>query len=202
MAKKTFLARCFMLLLLSISIRSIAQSQIDCVEKIKRPSASNLAKLNDYLSFIADQSKNIEHRKYYANEALHLFINNGESYEMNGARVEGSTIEIRTKYRGAPIKKHIKEYLNGLLNMHYMPISIVEATLAFVNMDDVVKVAENKYMVTCFIDKVFCGMKDGRAMYKDIAKRNLVFYIDQEQFNEIKDFTYLELIVDVVTMGK
>lgn len=153
--------------------------------------AREIQKLYNYLAIIGDKSRDLEHRKGYVDKALHLFVNNGDSFEVNGAIREGATIGILSKNK--LVKKRIKEYLNGLMNLRYMPVLITDVTCAVVNKENIVKVAEGKYIATCYVDNAFCGFRDGYPMYKDITRREIKFQVNIEQIDELP----LVFIVDV-----
>lgn len=159
---------------------------------------STIGMLNDYLTFIGDCSQDLELRKKYIEKALRLFVNSGDSFEMNGSVRDGSTISIKSVYRQKTIMKPIKAYLNGILSMRYRPCFIKEATFAVIKVDDLVKVADGKYMATSIVNQTFCGMRDGQPMYKDDTMKNVKLYIDQEQIDRINGDLYLKLIIDVV----
>lgn len=192
-----FIASCVMFLFLGTSIPVCAQIQTESEEIISRRQSHIIKMLNDYIDYIADSTEKYEDRKYYVNRALKLFINEGDEYEIfDGSvikKISGSIVEIRSKYGKRNVRRRIKEYLRGLLNLRYKPASITEATFAVVYKENVIKVANNKYIATCFVDNAFCGIRDGLPMYKDITRKTIKIPVNIEDF---EDFP-LVFIVDV-----
>lgn len=70
----------------------MGQNAVD--EQIKRTAAQRVAQMNDYISFMADKSNDMETRQYYKKQALNLFAGRGYNYEENGVNKEGVRMEI------------------------------------------------------------------------------------------------------------
>lgn len=90
----------------------MGQSSVD--EQIKRTAAQRVAQMNDYISFMADKSNDMDTRQYYKKQALNLFAGRGYNYEENGVNKEGVRMEITSVNNTRPRSKLMRVYFNGL----------------------------------------------------------------------------------------
>lgn len=70
----------------------MAQNSVE--DQIKRRAAERVAQMNDYISFMADKSNDLETRQYNKKQALNLFAGRGYDYEENGIHKEGVRMEV------------------------------------------------------------------------------------------------------------
>lgn len=174
---KTILKRIFLLqfaFLLFLPMQG--QNSVD--EQIKRTAAQRVAQMNDYISFMADKSNDLETRQYYKKQALNLFAGRGYNYEENGVNKEGVRMEITSVNNTRPRSKLMRVYFNGLINLTYQKVSIQSTELASIKVSNLQKVDNNMYVCTCYFDQVFVGYKDGRPVYKDITRKKVKCYIE------------------------
>lgn len=174
---KTILRRIFVLqfaFLLFLPI--MGQNSVD--EQIKRTAAQRVAQMNDYISFMADKSNDLETRQYYKKQALNLFAGRGYNYEENGVNKEGVRMEITSVNNTRPRSKLMRVYFNGLINLTYQKVSIQSTELASIKVSNLQKVDNNMYVCTCYFDQVFVGYRDGRPVYKDITRKKVKCYIE------------------------
>lgn len=86
------------LTIFTLSIAIVTSAQIDGQEEaIKRCAVEAISQLNDYILFMANKNKSVEHRMQYKTKALNMFVGNGYSYEENGVNKEGALIHIKTR---------------------------------------------------------------------------------------------------------
>jgi len=154
--------------------------------------------LGDYLSTIGNPNVGLEVRKYYVPRALSLFVNNGASYTIDESVVKGAHIEINNEYRTRPIKRLVKDYINGLLNSRYEAIKVENATFAIVKsgnlkFDDM----SGKYIAKAIISQNFKGFIDGKPIYDDIVNKTIQFYLDKEYVESLGETPYIVLLVDI-----
>lgn len=154
------------------------QGQNSVDEQIKRTAAQRVAQMNDYISFMADKSNDLETRQYYKKQALNLFAGRGYNYEENGVNKEGVRMEITSVNNTRPRSKLMRVYFNGLINLTYQKVSIQSTELASIKVSNLQKVDNNMYVCTCYFDQVFVGYKDGRPVYKDITRKKVKCYIE------------------------
>lgn len=154
----------------------MGQNTVD--EQIKRTAAQRVAQMNDYISFMADKSNDMETRQYYKKQALNLFAGRGYNYEENGVNKEGVRMEITSVNNTRPRSKLMRVYFNGLMNLTYQKVSIQSTELASIKVSNLQKVDNNMYVCTCYFDQVFVGYRDGRPVYKDITRKKVKCYIE------------------------
>ena len=154
----------------------MGQNAVD--EQIKRTVAQRVAQMNDYISFMADKSNDMETRQYYKKQALNLFAGRGYNYEENGVNKEGVRMEITSVNNTRPRSKLMRVYFNGLMNLTYQKVSIQSTELASIKVSNLQKVDNNMYVCTCYFDQVFVGYRDGRPVYKDITRKKVKCYIE------------------------
>lgn len=174
---KSFLRRIVVLQFAFLFILPImGQNAVD--EQIKRTAAQRVAQMNDYISFMADKSNDMETRQYYKKQALNLFAGRGYNYEENGVNKEGVRMEITSVNNTRPRSKLMRVYFNGLMNLTYQKVSIQSTELASIKVSNLQKVDNNMYVCTCYFDQVFVGYRDGRPVYKDITRKKVKCYIE------------------------
>lgn len=174
---KSFLRRIFVLQFAFLFFLPImGQNAVD--EQIKRTAAQRVAQMNDYISFMADKSNDMETRQYYKKQALNLFAGRGYNYEENGVNKEGVRMEITSVNNTRPRSKLMRGYFNGLMNLTYQKVSIQSTELASIKVSNLQKVDNNMYVCTCYFDQVFVGYRDGRPVYKDITRKKVKCYIE------------------------
>lgn len=154
----------------------MGQNAVD--EQIRRTAAQRVAQMNDYISFMADKSNDMETRQYYKKQALNLFAGRGYNYEENGVNKEGVRMEITSVNNTRPRSKLMRVYFNGLINLTYQKVSIQSTELASIKVSNLQKVDNNMYVCTCYFDQVFVGYRDGRPVYKDITRKKVKCYIE------------------------
>ena len=154
----------------------MGQNAVD--EQIKRTAAQRVAQMNDYISFMADKSNDMETRQYYKKQALNLFAGRGYNYEENGVNKEGVRMEITSVNNTRHRSKLMRVYFNGLMNLTYQKVSIQSTELASIKVSNLQKVDNNMYVCTCYFDQVFVGYRDGRPVYKDITRKKVKCYIE------------------------
>lgn len=174
---KSFLRRIFVLQFAFLFFLPImGQNAVD--EQIKRTAAQRVAQMNDYISFMADKSNDMETRQYYKKQALNLFAGRGYNYEENGVNKEGVRMEITSVNNTRPRSKLMRVYFNGLMNLTYQKVSIQSTELASIKVSNLQKVDNNMYVCTCYFDQVFVCYRDGRPVYKDITRKKVKCYIE------------------------
>lgn len=172
----------------------MGQSSVD--EQIKRTAAQRVAQMNDYISFMADKSNDMETRQYYKKQALNLFAGRGYNYEENGVNKEGVRMEITSVNNTRPRSKLMRVYFNGLINLTYQQVSIQSTELASIKVSNLQKVDNNMYVCTCYFEQVFVGYRDGRAIYKDITRKKVKCYIEIQDVEDGPQ-EYVVLLGDV-----
>lgn len=170
-----------------------AKSELEMEEEIL---VSKLKMLNDYISFIGNVEKDMDARKYYIDRALSLFVNKGESYECNGTSTNGALIHITSLQPPRRVSKTVKAYLEGLTHKGYHALTINEASFAIIKMRELEKTEDGRYRAICNATSAFCGIRDGRSMYKDISRKKICLYFDKSQVDPEANET-LVLLVDV-----
>ena len=152
-------------------------------DDIKKQVVSKVGYLNSLISLIADKNQSMENRKYYRQEALKLFINNGEGYNEYLTQKDGTdSIAVRpgvmmevTSVGRSTVKRYIfKEYLNNLANLKYDKVYIETTEATKIKVSNLHKIKNNLYTCTCFFKQAFIGYdKEGRVAYSDITTKRV-----------------------------
>lgn len=129
--------------------------------------------LNDCLLFLAQKDRSSDIKKHYMNQALSLFVNNGKPFSVDSMKYDGAYIITKSEYRNKPVKRKIKDYLQGVLDLRYTPIDLstikIPALPAVIDNKSFVKCGDNLYKYTTLITRELAGYIDGTPVYKDIT---------------------------------
>ena len=171
----------------------MAQNSVE--EQIKRRAAERVAQMNDYISFMADKSNDLETRQYNKKQALNLFAGRGYDYEENGIHKEGVRMEVTSVNNTRPRAKLMRVYFNGLVNLTYQKVSIQSTEVSSIKVSNLQKVDNNLYVCTCYFDQVFIGYRDGLPVYKDITRKKVKCYVEVQDAED--GLEYVVLLGDV-----
>ena len=171
----------------------MAQNSVE--EQIKRRAAERVAQMNDYISFMADKSNDLETRQYNKKQALNLFAGRGYDYEENGIHKEGVRMEVTSVNNTRPRAKLRRVYFNGLVNLTYQKVSIQSTEVSSIKVSNLQKVDNNLYVCTCYFDQVFIGYRDGIPIYKDMTRKKVKCYVEVQDAED--GLEYVVLLGDV-----
>ena len=171
----------------------MAQNSVE--EQINRRAAERVAQMNDYISFMADKSNDLETRQYNKKQALNLFAGRGYDYEENGIHKEGVRMEVTSVNNTRPRAKLMRVYFNGLVNLTYQKVSIQSTEVSSIKVSNLQKVDNNLYVCTCYFDQVFIGYRDGIPVYKDITRKKVKCYVEVQDAED--GLEYVVLLGDV-----
>ena len=171
----------------------MAQNSVE--EQIKRRAAERVAQMNDYISFMADKSNDLETRQYNKKQALNLFAGRGYDYEENGIHKEGVRMEVTSVNNTRPRAKLMRVYFNGLVNVTYQKVSIQYTEVSSIKVSNLQKVDNNLYVCTCYFDQVFIGYRDGIPIYKDMTRKKVKCYVEVQDAED--GLEYVVLLGDV-----
>ena len=148
--------------------------------------------LNDCLSFLAQQDRSADIKKHYMDQALCLFVNNGEPFSVDSTKYEGSFILTKSAYRNKPVKRKVKDYLQGVMDLRYTPIDLsaikIPALPALIDSKNFVKCGDDLYKVTTMITRELAGYIDGSPVYKDITPFEYSIFIGMKDTIEGKEY--------------
>lgn len=162
--------------------------------------------LNDYLSFLSQKDRSADIKKHYMDQALSLFVNNGEPFSIDSVKYDGAYIVTKSAYRNKPVKRKIKDYLQGVMDLRYTPIDLsaikIPALPAVIDSKSFVKCGDNLYKYTTLITRELAGYIDGTPVYKDVTPfeysvfigvkdtidgREYIFYLSDIEVEEKED---------------
>ena len=178
-------------LFLMIGVTAFAQSDAGISELMKQRAQQKVAQMNDNISFMADKSKSLDTRNYYKKRALNLFIEKGEPYEEEGIPNTGVKMETTSIYRKKPSRRLMKDYFTGLVNLRYSKVDIQSTKVHEIEVSDLQKIDDNKYVCTAYFEQVFVGYRDGRPVYKDRTRKKVKVYILAEETIDGQEFIVL-----------
>lgn len=181
----------FTMLLSVVGASAFAQSDAGISELMKQRAQQKVAQMNDNISFMADKSKNLDTRNYYRGRALNLFVERGEPFEEEGIHNSGVKMETTSIYRKKPTKRLMKDYFTGLVNLRYSKVDIQSTKVHEIEVSDLQKVDDNKYVCTAYFEQIFIGYQDGRPVYKDRTRKKVKVYILAEETIDGQEFFVL-----------
>lgn len=160
-----------------------ASAQLTDAEKkmLERRAAEKVGQMNDYVGFMASKKKSLENRRYYVKKALNLFIAHGNEYVENGVNKAGVMMEVSSVKRNDTHTILMRNYFNNLINLKYSDVKISSTEIAAMKVSNLQQIDDNTYVCTVEYDQAFCGMRDGRAIYKDITTKRVKCYITVEE---------------------
>lgn len=170
-------------LIFIISILGIETSSAQDMtgENVRNKLQEKAMLLNDCLSFLSQEDRSADIKDYYMNQALSLFVNNGEPFSVDSMKYEGSYIVMKSAYRNKSVKRKIKDYLQGVMNLRYAPIDFstmkIPTLPMLIDMKSFVKCGDNLYKFTTTITRELAGYIDGTPVYKDIDPFEYSIYI-------------------------
>lgn len=155
--------------------------------------------LNDYLSFLTQKERSDGIKKYYMDQALDLFVNEGEPFSVDSVKYDGAYIVAKSAYRNKHVKRKIKDYLQGVMDLRYTPIDLsaikIPAFPAVFDSKSFVKCGDNLYKYTILITRELAGNIDGSPVYKDIEPFEYSIFIGTK--NTIDDKEFIVYLSDI-----
>lgn len=179
------------LLLLFIGASAFAQTDRGITELMKQRAQQKVAQMNDNISFMADKNKDLSTRNYYKGRALKLFIGGGDPYEEEGVRNTGVKMQTTSVYRKRPSVKLMKDYFTGLINLRYSKVDIQSTKVNEIEVSDLQKIGDNKYVCTAYFEQIFVGYRDNRPIYKDRTRKKVKVYVISEETIDGQEFIVL-----------
>lgn len=179
------------LLFILIGAHVFAQSDAGITELMKERAQQKVAQMNDNISFMADKTKSLDTRNYYRGKALNLFIEKGEPFEDEGIHNTGVKMETTSIYRKKPTRRLMKDYFTGLVNLRYSRVDIQSTKINEIQISDLQKVDDNKYVCTAYYEQIFVGYRDGKPIYKDRTRKKVKVYILSEETIDGQEFIVL-----------
>lgn len=178
-------------LLMAFGTSAYAQTDGGITELMKQRAQQKVAQMNDNISFMADKSKSLDTRNYYKKRALNLFIEKGEPFEEEGIHNTGVKMETTSVYRKKPSRRLMKDYFTGLVNLRYSKVDIQSTKVHEIEVSDLQKIDDNKYVCTAYFEQVFVGYRDGVPVYKDRTRKKVKVYILAEETIDGQEFIIL-----------
>ena len=162
-------------ILFFLGVSAFAQEDTGLNELMKQRAQQMVAQLNDNISFMADKSKGSEVREYYKQKALNLFLGEGEPYfDVEGDSINtGVKMETTSVYRKKPVKRLMKDYFTGLMNLRYSKVDIQTTKVHDIEVSDLQKIDDDKFVCTAYFEQVFIGYRDGKPVYKDRTRKKV-----------------------------
>jgi len=167
----------FQLLIILLSNHRIVAAQTDeevpltddDIKQFKERAGVMIDTFQDNLSIIGSKEEPDYVKEYYADDALELFIDRGDSV----------TMEVSSTRRTYPTRYPLKTYLQRLANLCYAKVEIKQAGAYY--MSNIYKVGKNKYRGLATAFQRFCGYNRYGDRYVkrycDLTKKNIEFYI-------------------------
>lgn len=137
--------------------------------------------LYDCINFLADKNRSNEVKQHYMTQALDLFVNKGEPFKIDSIITEGSYIILKSDFSKKPVKRKMKDFLQGIIDLRYTPIDVtsinIPALPTVINPTEFVKAGENIYKYNALITREYAGTIDGVPVYKEITPYIYTLYL-------------------------
>lgn len=141
--------------------------------------------LNDYQNMLADKDKTPDVKRHYMTQALNLFVNQGEPFSVDSIKYQGAYITTKSALRNKPVKRRIKDYLQGVMDLRYTPIDLTAmktpALPSQIDATDFVKYSDNQYRYTLLVTRELAGYIDGTPVYKDIVPYEYTIFLSMNK---------------------
>lgn len=148
----------------------------NCSNKIKQ--------LYEFISLMSDKNLSISERELYKKAALDLFINSGNSYILDSIQKEGVYINItNSKYHNRARPQLLKHYFDSIIRNGYSNIQIEAVEIAEINVESLRKNDNNEYECICTISQTFCGFKNSKPVYHDLAPKHVKYHFNMPDFD-------------------
>lgn len=164
----------------------MAQNSVE--EQIKRRAAERVAQMNDYISFMADKSNDLETRQYNKKQALNLFAGRGYDYEEDGIRKEGARIIISSANKPQTRSLLVRVYFNGLVNFSRQKVSL---DVPNIKVKGLTKIDSSLYVCIYYYNQECIDYKDGQPIYKDVTLKKAKCYIEKQNSEKGNEYTIL-----------
>lgn len=180
----------FFISLLLSSFASHAQNMTGEIVSNKLQEKAQI--LNDCLMFLSQKDRSVDIKKHYMNQALSLFVNNGEPFSTDSMKYEGVYIITKSSLRNKPVKRKVKDFLQGVMDLRYTPIDLtaikIPALPAIIDSKSFVKCGDNLYRFTTLITRELAGYIDGTPVYKDITPFEYSVFIGMKDTIDGKEY--------------
>lgn len=137
--------------------------------------------LNDYQNMIANKEKSLEVKRHYINQALSLFVNNGNPFSIDTVQYQGATISMKSTLRNKPVRRKVKDYLQGIMDLRYSPVDLtaikIPAIPSQIKYSDLVKYGDNQYRYNFLVTRELAGYIDGTPVYRDITPYEYTIFL-------------------------
>lgn len=172
---------------LSILLFAATSMQAESLTKeqqllLKQRAAQKVSLFTGYITKIADKVESLEHRLYFKDAALKLFIGKGQSYneyyiQSNGQQVkverDGVKMQVTSVRTGSKRDLLMRSYLYNLANLKYSKVEVQTTDVAHMRVSNIEKVGKDTYRCVCFFKQSFVGYKDGVPVYRDITEKKV-----------------------------
>lgn len=137
--------------------------------------------LNDYQNMLVDKDKNAEVKRHYMKQALSLFVNNGNPFSIDTIQYQESTISMKSALRNKPVRRKVKDYLQGVMDLRYSPVDLtaikIPAIPSHIKESDLIKYGDNQYKYTFLVTRELAGYMDGTPVYRDITPYEYTIFL-------------------------
>lgn len=165
---------------LPLSAQDLSQSDTQTVQQRAK---AKVEELQGYLSTIANTALSTQQRAYAKDQALLLFIGDGDPYNVtddfgNLSVHREARVMVSSGNRSVRKSKTIKRYLEDMYNNLLRSAKVVIKSADVVLLDNIHKVDEGKYECTAiFLQEYLSYNSDGDVKYKDVTRKKVKVYI-------------------------
>lgn len=157
--------------------------------------------LNDYQNMMSDKDKSLDIKRHYMTQALNLFVNQGEPFAIDSVKYQGASITTKSALRNKPVKRKVKDYLQGVMDLRYIPIDLTSVKIptipSQINLGECVKYADNQYRYTFLVSRELAGYIDGSPVYKDITPYEYTIFLSVNKTIDGTDYNVYLYDIDI-----
>lgn len=184
---------CFILALLLLGFIPVsAQTYNDLSEQIADAAKQQVAQFTDCLSFIVDKKQTPKNRNGFREDALKLFIGQGNAYYDNVLDKDGNvidkrphkpvTMEVTSLRNTVPRKKTMAEYLTNLVSLAnrktYTSVSITSTKWHDMKVSQIRKIGQDQYVCDVYFEQVFESRgSENILIYTDKTTKRVTVHI-------------------------
>lgn len=180
------------LVVLMSSVSMNAQTY-DSDKLLQQRAKERVRLMNDYITYMTNDSLTKDNRYYYRTKALPLFIGKGYEYEESGITKQGVMMQTTSINRPGVVKNDlIRNYFTHLIELKYSKVNVTSTEIVDIKVSDLKKIdsSDNQtlYMCTCQYVQYFRGEYGDGYVYADKTTKRIVCYVEVEETEDGREF--------------
>lgn len=168
-------------------------------EEVKAYAKEKVDEFNGHLSFIASKKYGDTVKDVHIQQALMLFIGQGNaSVDNSGDTIPAPIMEISSiNRRTGAVKvspRPLTKYLKALKSLGYTEVNVTSSEATYIGelqKDGVDEDGNERYRAVLSYAQIFVGKRDGIVVYRDLTKKSIEVYITVKTYGDKKLYEIL-----------